>query len=110
MDEIIALCVGAVKAALPANSINAIGNEIRIEDGPLKGYVVHFSPRVIQTFERIRSDRDASIVQTVVTQALRDDAGYIARTNQIHSYRGIKVYRPNRAKLLKIKAKLVDRE
>ncbi|KVC19724.1 hypothetical protein [Burkholderia pseudomultivorans] len=109
MDEVTVLCVEAVKSALHVDSATLMGREIRIDEGPLKGYLVYFSQRVIRTFSRIQSNSDASIVLTAVVRALRDDAGYIASTNQIHNYRGIKVYRPNRAKGLKISAKLLDR-
>lgn len=108
MNELTALCTVAVETALGVSSTTPVGNGIRIDDGPLKGYVVQFSPRVRETFERIRNDTAASSVLTAVSRAIRDDAGYIARTNQIHHFRGIRVYRPNRAKMLKIEAKLLD--
>ncbi|WP_186107672.1 hypothetical protein [Burkholderia gladioli] len=110
MNEITALCKVAVESALEVRSTTPISGGIRIDDGPLKGYVVLFSLRVLRVFEKISNDAEASWLVTAVSRAIRDDAGYIAKTNQVHQFRGIKVYRPNRSKRLTINAKLLEQE
>ncbi|WP_321902038.1 hypothetical protein [Paraburkholderia tropica] len=107
MEEVIQFCKIAVSTALAGFECAPIERGIRVEEGPLKGYVVTFSKGVKSEFERIaHNSAYASIVVTRISQVIRNDAAWIGSTNQAHLFSGIKVYRTMRTKT--IKAALIE--